>query len=239
MSQRELYISIDVEADGPIPGPYSLVSLGASVAALREPGQPFQLLDPDTTTWYGEFAPISDRWDREALAVSGLSRTYLENNGQQPQAGMQAFSTWVLAQAQQHQAKPVMVAYPAVYDWTWVYWYCINFVGSSVFGFNGCLDLKSFIASRGDLLLKQSQPEQIPDSPLSPLPTVGLTHNARQDAIDQARLFGAATQWAGAVNQSTVQQLVHDATALIEQTFPSQQQPLQPYQIREITDGQA
>jgi hypothetical protein len=31
---REVYISVDVEADGPVPGRYSLVSLGACVAAV-------------------------------------------------------------------------------------------------------------------------------------------------------------------------------------------------------------
>ncbi|MFJ2578571.1 hypothetical protein [Kitasatospora aureofaciens] len=29
-----VYVSVDVEADGPIPGPYSMVSFGAVVAVL-------------------------------------------------------------------------------------------------------------------------------------------------------------------------------------------------------------
>lgn len=32
--RKEIYISVDVEADGPIPGPYSLNSIGAAVASI-------------------------------------------------------------------------------------------------------------------------------------------------------------------------------------------------------------
>jgi len=28
-SKKEIYVSIDIEADGPIPGPYSMLSIGA------------------------------------------------------------------------------------------------------------------------------------------------------------------------------------------------------------------
>ncbi|MGW2856497.1 hypothetical protein ACWDAZ_32565, partial [Streptomyces sp. NPDC001215] len=31
-----LYISVDIEADGPIPGPYSMLSLGAAVAGVQD-----------------------------------------------------------------------------------------------------------------------------------------------------------------------------------------------------------
>ena len=45
------YIMVDVEADGPIPGDYSLVCFGAIVV---EPS-----LD---RTFYGRLRPISDKW---------------------------------------------------------------------------------------------------------------------------------------------------------------------------------
>ena len=48
------YIMVDVEADGPIPGDYSMVCFGAIVV---EPS-----LD---RTFYGRMKPISDKWIAE------------------------------------------------------------------------------------------------------------------------------------------------------------------------------
>jgi hypothetical protein len=33
----DIYFSADIEADGPIPGPYSMLSFGLAVAALMAP----------------------------------------------------------------------------------------------------------------------------------------------------------------------------------------------------------
>ena len=54
---------VDVEADGPIPGLYSMISFGAVI------------VEPNLNkTFYGELKPISGKWVPEALAVSGFSR---------------------------------------------------------------------------------------------------------------------------------------------------------------------
>ncbi len=66
------YIMVDVEADGPVPGDYSMVSFGAIVV---EPA-----LD---RTFYGRLRPISDRWIPEALQVSGFTREESRLNHQQ------------------------------------------------------------------------------------------------------------------------------------------------------------
>src|ERR687891_2354848 len=57
------YVMVDVEADGPIPGEYSMVCFGA---VLVEPGL--------GRTFCGELRPISDKWIPEALKVSGSGR---------------------------------------------------------------------------------------------------------------------------------------------------------------------
>jgi len=57
------YVSVDIEADGPIPGDYSMISFGAVVV---EPA-----LD---RTFSGRCKPISEQWVPEALAVSGHTR---------------------------------------------------------------------------------------------------------------------------------------------------------------------
>ena len=81
------YFMVDVEADGPIPGDYSMVCFGAIVV---DPG-----LD---RTFYGQLRPISDQWIPEALAVSGFSREETLKF-QDPQKVMQRFADWVAAQS--------------------------------------------------------------------------------------------------------------------------------------------
>jgi hypothetical protein len=57
------YIMVDIESDGPIPGDYSMISVGAVVVDEQ--------LDK---TFYGQLKPISDKFIPDALAVSGHSR---------------------------------------------------------------------------------------------------------------------------------------------------------------------
>ena len=57
------YVMVDIEADGPIPGDYSMISLGAIVV---EPS-----LDREFSA---QLKPISEKWVPEALAVSGFTR---------------------------------------------------------------------------------------------------------------------------------------------------------------------
>jgi len=58
---REIYISVDVEASGPIPGEYSLLSIGACLV-----GQPDQ-------SFYVELKPLNDNFFEKAMDVTGLS----------------------------------------------------------------------------------------------------------------------------------------------------------------------
>src|SRR3954467_4522784 len=88
-AQSDLYISADVEADGPIPGPYSMLSFGLAVAGGYD-GEQFVRADPPSQTFYRELAPISESFDPEALAVSGLDRDRLVREGEPPKTAMDA-----------------------------------------------------------------------------------------------------------------------------------------------------
>lgn len=83
----DVYFSVDVEADGPIPGPFSMESIGMAVCGLFD-GAAFTPVPVDRHTFHAELAPISDRYDPEALAVSGLSREHLVENGREPAEAM-------------------------------------------------------------------------------------------------------------------------------------------------------
>ncbi|KES08604.1 exonuclease [Streptomyces toyocaensis] len=186
-----LYISVDIEADGPIPGPYSMLSLGASVAGVQD-AEGFRAADPEERTFYRELRPISEEFVPEALAVSGLDRDRLGSEGTEPVLAMGEFTDWVREAAD--GAQPVMCGYPASYDWTFLYWYLIRFTGSSPFGHSGCLDMKTLYAAKAGLPLRAVAKGTMPRELLS---RRRHTHHALDDAVEQAELFANLMAWPG------------------------------------------
>jgi hypothetical protein len=192
MQNPEIYFSADVEADGPIPGPYSMSSFGMAVAGTYH-GTVFEADDPAERTHYAELRPIGEDYMADALAVSGLDRERLIREGQEPSAAMNAVATWINAVADEVAATPVFVAYPLGYDWMWMYWYFIRFTeGGSPFGHSRCLDMKTLYATKAGTSLTQSTRRHMPPDLLSSRPH---THNALDDAIEQAELFQNLMRW--------------------------------------------
>lgn len=134
MSKPEVFISVDIEADGPIPGPHSMLSIGASAFRsndLSATGKfvanlellPGAIGHPDTMAW----------WKTQPEAYMRCRA-----NQQDPGAAMNYFVRWVELLGD----KPVFVGYPASYDFMFVYWYLIRFVGRSPFS-HSALDIKT------------------------------------------------------------------------------------------------
>ncbi len=184
MAKASVYISVDVEADGPIPGPYSMISLGACVAG-RHDGDVFTPVDPEVQTFYRELRPISDQFVPEALAVSGLDRDLLVKSGAEPAAAMRDFAAWVKEVS--GPAAAVFTAYPASFDWMFTYWYVMRFTGSSPFGHSRCLDMKTYFAARAGRPISGVAKGTMPKRLLS---NRKHTHNALDDAIEQGEMFG-------------------------------------------------
>ncbi|MCF1593527.1 3'-5' exonuclease [Streptomyces muensis] len=186
-----LYISVDIEADGPIPGPYSMLSLGAAVAGVQD-ADGFTAADPERHTFYRELRPISEEFVPEALAVSGLDRERLGREGLDPALALVQFTRWVREVGD--GAQPVMCGYPASYDWTFLYWYLIRFTGASPFGHSGCLDMKTLYAAKAGLPLRAVAKGTMPRELLS---RRRHTHHALDDAVEQAELFAHLMEWRG------------------------------------------
>ncbi|WP_221760987.1 hypothetical protein [Kibdelosporangium aridum] len=184
MAKASVYISVDVEADGPIPGPYSMISLGACVAG-RHDGDVFTAADPEVQTFYRELKPISSEFVPEALAVSGLDRDLLIKSGIEPADAMRDFSAWVSEVS--GSAAAVFTAYPASFDWMFTYWYVMRFTGSSPFGHSRCLDMKTYFAARAGRPISGVAKRTMPKRLLS---NRRHTHNALDDAIEQGEMFG-------------------------------------------------
>jgi len=113
---------VDIEADGPIPGDFSMICFGAVVV---EPGL--------ARTFYGQLRPISERWNPDALAVSGFTR---EQTLEFPEPGgvMQQFAMWLAVNA--GSGRPMFVADNNGFDWQFVNWYFHHFSGANPFGFS-------------------------------------------------------------------------------------------------------
>ncbi|GAA0383449.1 hypothetical protein Acor_81370 [Acrocarpospora corrugata] len=187
--KAETYISVDIEADGPIPGPYSMVSFGMTVAG-RMTGRDFERLDPTTSTFYAELRPISDDFVPEAMAVCGLDRDLLVREGRDPEEAMKSAAKWITETC--GKATPVLAAYPLSYDWMWIYWYFMNFTGSSPFGHSRCIDIKTLYAAKAAVPIGWATKRQMPQEIRS---TRRHSHHALDDAIEQAELFQNLMTW--------------------------------------------
>jgi len=115
------YFMVDIESDGPIPGDYSMVCLGAVIV---EPGL--------ERTFYGQLQPISDQFVPEALAVSGFSRDETMAFDD-PRAVMQRFADWIAAES---RGRSIFISDNNGFDWMFVCWYFHHFLGRNPFGFS-------------------------------------------------------------------------------------------------------
>jgi hypothetical protein len=172
----EIYISTDVESDGPIPGVNSMLSF-ASAAFLPDKtmvgtfSANLELLegakgDAKTMEWW--------KTQPEAWAACRADT-------QAPEAAMRKYADWIKGLGH----KPVFVAYPAGFDFMFVYWYLIRFTGASPFS-HTALDIKSYAMAMMRSEYRQSTKRNMPKSWFSDTPH---THVALDDAIGQGLLF--------------------------------------------------
>ena len=99
------YIVVDIEADGPIPGDYSMICFGAVIVDEN--------LDK---TFYGKLKPISENFKPEALAISGFSRNEtLEFND--PTKVMLDFEEWI---ENNSKGRPIFISDNNGFDWMFI-----------------------------------------------------------------------------------------------------------------------
>jgi hypothetical protein len=188
VAKSEVYISADVEADGPIPGPYSMLSFGLATCGTYDSAG-FTAREP--LTFYAELKPISEEYVPEALAVNGLDRDRLAAEGRDPAAAMDAAGAWVREVCA--GSMPVFVAYPLGFDWMWLYWYFVRFAADgSPFGHSRHVDMKTLYAAKASVPVFRSTKGQMPRGLLSRRPH---THNALDDALEQGELFQNLMTW--------------------------------------------
>lgn len=115
------YVMVDVETDGPIPGDYSMVSLGAVCFEKPE------------LTFYRTIKPISEKWDAEALSISGFSRE-TTMTFQDPVEVMEDFEFWAKNLTIEFPGQLIFISDNNGFDWMFVCWYFWHFLNRNPFG---------------------------------------------------------------------------------------------------------
>lgn len=113
------YVMVDIEADGPIPGDYSMVAFGAVIV---EPGL--------HRTFAARLCPISEQWLPEALNVAGFTRDETLSF-KDPKKEMERFGVWVRENCDKRR---VFIADNNGFDWQFINWYFHHFTGKNPFG---------------------------------------------------------------------------------------------------------
>lgn len=173
----EIYISTDIESDGPIPGPNSMLSFGS--VALTADGEELGAFsrnletlegassDPDTMAWWKKNPEAWDACRKDTVSPARAMKEYVD---------------WVKWLGN----SPVFVAYPTGYDFTFVYWYMMKFVGQSPFSFSA-VDIKTFAMALMRKPYRECTKRKMPKEWFAP--GAKHTHVAVEDAREQGLLF--------------------------------------------------
>jgi hypothetical protein len=172
----EIYISTDVETDGPIPGPHSMLSFGS--AAYTADKQLVSTFSANLETLEGASAhPKTAEW----WATQPEAWAACRSNPEPPETAMRRYVQWIKGL----KGRPVFVAYPAGFDFLFVYWYLMRFVGESPFS-HSALDMKTYAMALLKTEYRESTKRNMPKEWFDKLPH---THVALDDAIEQGALF--------------------------------------------------
>jgi DNA polymerase III alpha subunit (gram-positive type) len=175
---KEIYFSIDIETDGPCPGLNSMLSLGV-VALCAKRGElgsfeanldllPEASANPKTTSEFWS------QWPQQYAAT--------RVNTQDPAVVFRRFDRWV----QSFGGVPVAVAFPAGFDFSWIWYYSNRFVGSCAFSFS-CIDLKTLAWTILGGNYRHATKRRWPKQWFSP--DLSHTHVAIEDAREQGAVF--------------------------------------------------
>ena len=184
MAEQELFVSVDIEADGRIPGRNSMLSFGSAAFTLDKElvarfavnleTLPGAAGDPETLAWWRKHpqAWAAAREDPEDPATA-LPRyaAHLEALGREGGGG-------------RRYGRPTFIGFPAAYDFAWINWYLHRFAGRNPLGISG-LCLKTLGAALLKLPFRQASKRRFPRRWFDDLPH---SHVALDDAMEQGAM---------------------------------------------------
>lgn len=162
--------SLDVEADGPAPGLYSMVSFGmVNVADHR-------------IAYYGELRPISDKYQEDALKVCGFTREQTMGF-KSPEIVMADFIKFMEGNRMDKKRFITWSDNPG-FDWGFLNYYMHAFTGGNMLGWS-CRRI-------GDLYAGSIK--ELGNSKWKRLKKTKHTHNAMDDATGNAEALAEIIQ---------------------------------------------
>lgn len=183
MVPNEVYVSIDVESDGPAPGVYSMLAVGA--AAFNPDGA-------ELGTWYAKLYPLDGAladpdtmrwWESQPEAYAEVQR-----DRQEPGEAIRRFANWLDMLSKNH-GKLIAVGWPIAFDFAFVNWYLHRFAGRNPLGFSG-LDIRTYADGLCNWPAYGGLPTAVTKRLIGSIDKTGLRpHVAVDDAIEQGRLF--------------------------------------------------
>ncbi len=173
----EIYVSTDIEANGPCPGLFSMLSFGMAAFTIEK-----QLVG--TFSRNLELLPDADVDERTTLwwaqSQNALAYQKSRENLVTPYAAMAACKTWL--EELRRFGRPIVCGAPSGFDFTFIYYYFQRELGESPVGF-ASLDLRSYAAAVMKKQYRQVGKRQFPPEWIDE--GVPHTHVALDDAIEQ------------------------------------------------------
>lgn len=186
---KEIYISTDVETNGPIPGEYSMLSLGS--VALGENGKilgkfykkliklPSAKKHKQTMDWWKE--------NKEAYKEA-------TSNAKDPKKVMNDYIKWLKKIKSKNKSDIFFLGWPANYDFMFVFWYIIKFVEEYKqksaldvpFGFHA-IDIRSYAMGHLKTEYNKTRSKYLPKKWFPKKEK--HTHKAIDDALYQGLVF--------------------------------------------------
>jgi len=181
---RATWFCIDIEANGPVPGLFDMVSLGATV--VFESGDGNLHLGED---FYMELKPVAPRFDARAAAIHGLDQARLAAEGLERSEAARVLASWVKAQTLPG-SEPCFVGHNAPFDWSYVAHLYAEQDMPNPFGYKA-LDTKALSAGVLDLHWLDTGKEILFERLGLPPEDKTQKHRADYDARVQAELLRA------------------------------------------------
>lgn len=173
---QEIYISTDVETDGPVAGRHSMLSIGSAAYTADKTLLATFSANLETLPEFCADARTAAWWATQPQAWAACRQ-----NLEHPRQAMPRYVAWLKALP----GRPVFVAYPAVFDFSFVYWYLTQYAGENPFGY-AAIDVKTYAMA---LLRKPYRACGKQSMPTEWFDVAPHTHVALDDAIEQGKLF--------------------------------------------------
>ena len=171
-----IYVSTDIETNGPHIGKNSILSL-ASAAFMENKTLVSTLTINMDTLPDGEENTLTMTWWKNFPEAWQAARQQCVP----PKAGMTQYVNWL----NQLPGRPIFVGYPVAFDFSFVVYYLERFAGENPFGFSA-IDLRSLAMGLHQSSFSKSSKQHWPTHWFEDKPH---THVALDDAIEQGTAF--------------------------------------------------